>query len=129
MSQTTKVNAEDLQRRWRTRRGQVWKLGRHRVMCGDSRSSEDVAKLMDGEKADLCFTSPPYDQQRTYRDESTAAVSDWLSLMNAVFSNLPMTDSGQVLVNLGLVHRKCEIVPYWDPWISEMRAAGWRRFT
>lgn len=42
------------------KRGQVWKLGEHRLMCGDSTSAEDVARLMNGEKADICFTSPPY---------------------------------------------------------------------
>lgn len=43
-----------------SKRGQVWLLGRHRVMCGDSTSAEDVAELMDGAKADMVFTDPPY---------------------------------------------------------------------
>lgn len=40
--------------------GDIWKLGRHRLMCGDSTSVEDVEKLMDGVKADLLLTDPPY---------------------------------------------------------------------
>lgn len=40
--------------------GQVYQLGRHRVMCGDSTKIEDVEKLMDGKKADMVFTDPPY---------------------------------------------------------------------
>jgi ParB-like chromosome segregation protein Spo0J len=40
--------------------GDVWLLGKHRVMCGDSTSIDAVEKLMDGQKADMCFTSPPY---------------------------------------------------------------------
>lgn len=40
--------------------GQIYKLGRHRLMCGDSTDPECVKKLMDGEKADLVFTDPPY---------------------------------------------------------------------
>lgn len=41
-------------------RGKVYQLGKHRLMCGDSTSAEDVARLMQGEKADLLLTDPPY---------------------------------------------------------------------
>lgn len=44
----------------KTKIGDVWKLGRHRLMCGDSTSQEDVATLMKGELADLIITDPPY---------------------------------------------------------------------
>jgi DNA modification methylase len=40
--------------------GEVYQLGRHRLMCGDSTKIEDVEKLMDGKKADMVFTDPPY---------------------------------------------------------------------
>ena len=40
--------------------GDVWLLGRHRLMCGDSTSIDAVGKLMDGQKADMVFTDPPY---------------------------------------------------------------------
>jgi len=43
-----------------TKRGDVWLLGRHRLMCGDSTMIDDVEKLMNGEKADMVFTDPPY---------------------------------------------------------------------
>lgn len=41
-------------------RGDVWTVGRHRLMCGDATSSDDVARLMDGKKANLIITDPPY---------------------------------------------------------------------
>lgn len=44
----------------KVKRGDIWKLGEHRIMCGDSTSSDDVAKLMNGEKADILVTDPPY---------------------------------------------------------------------
>ena len=40
--------------------GDVWLLGRHRLLCGDATKPEDVEKLMDGKKANLVLTDPPY---------------------------------------------------------------------
>ena len=45
--------------------GEVYQLGRHRLMCGDSTKIEDVEKLMNGQKADMVFTDPPYGVERT----------------------------------------------------------------
>lgn len=41
-------------------RGDVWVVGRHRLVCGDATNEEDVVKLMDGKKANLILTDPPY---------------------------------------------------------------------
>ncbi len=44
----------------RVKLGEIWQLGEHRLMCGDSTDANSVALLMDGEKADMVFTDPPY---------------------------------------------------------------------
>lgn len=44
----------------KTKIGDIYKLGNHRLMCGDSTSIDAVEKLMNGEKADMVFTDPPY---------------------------------------------------------------------
>ena len=44
----------------RVKLGDVWQLGKHRLMCGDSTKESDVQKLMNGDKADMVFTDPPY---------------------------------------------------------------------
>ena len=40
--------------------GDLWKLGKHRLLCGDARNKDDVDRLMAGERADASFTDPPY---------------------------------------------------------------------
>jgi len=107
-----------------TRPGDVWAIGSHRLICGDATDPAVVATLMQGDTAQLCFTSPPYGQQRDY----THGIADWDALMRGVFAHLPMARDGQVLVNLGLIHRDNEVIPYWDGWIAWMRTQGWRRF-
>lgn len=113
----------------RTAVGDLWVIGgKHRLIVGDNTDPENVRRLMDGKTVGLCFTSPPYGQQRDYGEAAKEKVQDWHALMCGTFANLPMDPAGQVLVNLGLIHREGEWVPYWDGWIGWMRQQGWRRF-
>jgi site-specific DNA-methyltransferase (adenine-specific) len=48
-----------------SKRGDIWVLGRHRLMCGDSTDAADLALLMDGNKADMLLTDPPYNVDYT----------------------------------------------------------------
>lgn len=59
--------------------GQIWKLGEHRVMCGDSTSEADTLLLMDGKKADMIFTDPPYGvDYKGINNDSRAGLEDLL---------------------------------------------------
>lgn len=57
------------------KKGDIWKLGDHRLMCGDSTDSGSVALLMDGEKADMVFTDPPYGVSYAEKNEYLNAIS------------------------------------------------------
>lgn len=70
--------------------GDIWQLGNHRLMCGDSTSKSDVAKLMNGQKADLVVTDPPYNvaitnsQGMTIKNDNMAS-SDFRQFLGKVF--------------------------------------------
>jgi DNA modification methylase len=50
--------------------GQIWKLGNHRLMCGDSTDAASVAILMNGQRANVCLTDPPYGLGDTKSDKN-----------------------------------------------------------
>lgn len=66
--------------------GDLYQLGDHRLLCGDATSAEDMAKLMDGEKADMVFTDPPYgvDYEGIKNDDRKGLGG----LLEGAFSNL-----------------------------------------
>lgn len=85
-----------------TIRGDIWLLGKHRLMCGDSTMIDDVEKLMNGEKADMVFTDPPYgvSYQPNMRKKSerfdvikndSSFISEWINI-------LPIVSAGWVFV-------------------------------
>ena len=66
--------------------GDLWELGRHRLLCGDSTKREDVERLMDGKKADMTISSPPYWNQRSYSQWNN--FQNYLKDMKMLFSYL-----------------------------------------
>jgi len=75
------------------KRGDIWQLGEHRVMCGDSTSSDDVEKLMNGEKADMVFTDPPYgiEYQSNWKNKDREKF-DTLKNDNSILDFRPVLD-------------------------------------
>lgn len=94
--------------------GDVWLLGKHRVMCGDSTSVDAVDKLMDGGRASFCFTSPPYNLGKSValrngaRKGSDSAYNDfqddgqWPELMRG-FLNISLMKSDVSCVNVQML--------------------------
>jgi len=105
----------------KTKLGDIYILGNHRLMCGDSTSIDAVEKLMDGQKADICFTSPPYNAgsldikgnartQKKYNSFDDNQTED--EYKNFVISNLNCIFSvcNEVLYNIGLVEGNKRVI-------------------
>ena len=90
--------------------GEIYQLGRHRVMCGDSTDKEQLDTLMNKEYASFCFTSPPYSDMRDYGggDLYVENIASFLSIDNCSF----------YAVNLGLQRKDNAINRYWDTYIQ-----------
>jgi len=98
----------------KTKRGDIYQLGNHRLLCADSTVLSDVDRLMGGESAELCFTSPPYGAQRKYNDKSlNLDVEHIASFITASFNQVKL-----YAVVLGLMRREGNIEPYWDLFIN-----------
>jgi len=79
----------DLPEQPKSKLGEVYQLGNHRLMCGDATKQEDVEKLMDGQKADMVFTDPPYGVNFTYnsyddnisKDDHAKFCKKWINIL------------------------------------------------
>ncbi len=67
------------------KQGEIWQLGQHRLMCGDSTSREDMAKLMNGKKAQMSFTSPPPIGQKDY---AKSGIEKWKDNLKATIKHI-----------------------------------------
>jgi len=80
-----KVYDDISQKETLTQKGDIWRLGRHCLMCGDSTRYEDFLALMDGQKAQLCVTSPPYGVGKDYEKKG---IEPWFETMRPIIENV-----------------------------------------
>ena len=102
-----------------TKVGDLWHLGDHRLLCGDSTDPEAVARLCGDESAALLFTSPPYGDAREYRGGKDLGVDNLASVLER------FADRAKLLaVNLGILRKDGAIVPYWQAYIDAAERGG-----
>lgn len=113
----------------RCKPGDLWVLGSHRLLCGDSTNVQHVEMLMGGEKADICFTSPPYNagkggwlqhgkdlnlpnNQKYLSGGDDRTDDDYSTLLND-FTALALTWCRYVFVNLQMLkHNRLPLIDY-----------------
>jgi DNA modification methylase len=111
--------AEELRAKWGVEPGQLWELGDHRLLCGDSTKKEDVDKVMGGATANIMITDPPYgvDYAGIHNDDA-AGLPD---LLNSAFR----------LADGVLEHGSCFYIFYPDihayEFISAIRNQKWKQ--
>lgn len=113
--------------------GDIWQLGRHRLMCGDSTDKETVELLMNGNKADIAFTSPPYNagslnivgnettkaKYNSYDDNKTEL--DYFDFIKTNLSLL-LDNANEVFYNIGLVeNNKRPIIMLQNEFIDKFK--------
>ncbi len=101
-----------------SRRGDLWLLGNHRLLCGDSTSPADVDRLMDGKRATLIATDPPYlvdytgerpndsgkDWSQTYREID---IKDADAFFRGVFTNVKRVAAPNAAIYCWHAHKRC----------------------
>ena len=114
-----------------TKTGNLWLLGNHRVLCGDSTKAQDVARLMNKHKINLAFTSPPYASQRKY-DESSGfkpiPPDDFVNWFDPIAQNVKnnLQSDGSWFVNIKPACDGLSRLTYvFDLVLAHVRMWGW----
>jgi DNA modification methylase len=97
----------------------LYALGGHRLICGDATNATDASRLMDGNRATLLFTSPPYLDVRLFGEGQDLSV-DYLAKFLPIYAE----HAELIVVNLGVVRRGNTVVRYWDAYIEVAEEAG-----
>ena len=104
----------------KVKQGDVWQLGDHRLMCGDSTNNDMIRILMGGKKSELLLP-PPYSDMREYNGDKDLSIShlstfikEWRDFVN------------YQVVNLGIQRKDNEIIEYWNDYIKSARDCGYK---
>lgn len=116
--------AAELNEKWKVQAGDLWQIGEHRLLCGDSTKREDVERVMQGEKAELAPVDPPYNVGFDY-DGST--VDDTKSAeIYETFSRAWFGECQNVSINQ-IVTPGCNNLASWLRWFDAYHWAPWTK--
>ncbi len=126
--------ADHLQKKWKTKRGQIWQVGEHRLMCGDSTITFDTLKLLHEVKPEIVFTSFPYAVGLKYRsyEDNIANLRDLLDRTIPLLTRMTaegafcIVNFGDIVSAKGMLKTEdvCEYPMALEYW-PRFRDAGW----
>jgi len=124
---------EELREKWDVKTGQLWQLGQHRLICGDCTDRAVVEKVMAGEKASLCFTSPPYWVGKSYETQDTVeAIDSFIGNVSLMINYAVKKDKSRIVINTGTgfttsfdKRKKRQVLLLIDKWTNSLYDLGW----
>jgi len=141
--------AEELNKTWGVKTGDLWQIGEHRLLCGDSTKKEDVGRVMGEEKATCVFTDPPYGVSYSGRGKSTRNQTiknddlkpdDLYAFLLAAFKQMPCAPGCNIFVCHADGRRGIRSAfenAFWDAgfisnttivWVKNVASMGWQDF-
>jgi DNA modification methylase len=104
--------AAELNKKWQVKLGDLWRIGEHRLLCGDSTKREDVEQVMGGGMAVMCFTDPPWNvaigqdsnprhRQRKGLENDSLSAEDFAAFLSGFAGLIPTAVTGDLYCVLG----------------------------
>jgi DNA modification methylase len=116
--------AAELLEKWGVKPGDLWQIGEHRLICGDCTDAATVARVMDGERAELAPVDPPYNVGFEYDGETVddqKQAEEYEKFTKAWFALCQSVSDGQIVTpgcyNLALWMRWFDAF-HWAPWVK-----------
>lgn len=124
---------EELVRKWGVEKGQIWQLGQHRLICGDSSDLSLVDQFMGHLKASLTFTSPPYWVGKGYETQtSEEEIGVFIAKISGVMDAVTRRDESRIVINTGTgfttafdKKAKRHVLLLVDQWTNALRVRNW----
>jgi DNA modification methylase len=141
--------AEELNKTWGVKLGDLWQIGEHRLLCGDSTKKEDVGRVMGGERATCVFTDPPYGVSYSGLGQSTRHQTienddlkpeDLYTFLLSAFKEMPCAPGCNIFVCHADGRRGIRSAfenAFWDAgyisnttivWVKNVASMGWQDF-